>query len=240
MTANLVVQFELVCWNACFSGTFSSYQFSNEINKGKEFFEKIHFLFLWCLEGAVFSFVVFGGFWFILFGLVLEGLRWGEVARRATPHHLALFCFFFFFWGGGSLFWVLFVGKEPQKDIFVQYQRVFGKHIQRSSRGYRKHVRAFRRSLAKVNPVLANPPVFLQTSVCLLNIQCVQRPLPASDCRSRPPSPTQHWLSMLHCHDFVGLIIFEVRSLAAWQVPSPPTSVQTLAQYKEGHARTHM
>ena len=35
------------------------------------------------------------------------------------------------------------------------------------------------------------PLVFLQTSVCLLNIQCVQRPLPASDCRSRPPSPTQ-------------------------------------------------
>ena len=36
------------------------------------------------------------------------------------------------------------------------------------------------------------PLFFLQTSVCLLNIQCVQRPLPASDFRSRPPSPTQH------------------------------------------------
>ena len=36
------------------------------------------------------------------------------------------------------------------------------------------------------------PLFFLQKSVCLLNIQCVQRPWPASDCRSRPPSPIQH------------------------------------------------
>ena len=125
----------------------------------------------------------------------------GPPLQESTEHpagHLQRYgAYKFFFW----LF--RFSRQEPARErsgfflplvLAIAHKRLPNAFQNRvSSRGYRKHVRAFRRSLAKVKPCFGEPPCFfLQTFVCLLNIQCVQRPLPASGCRSRPPSPTQH------------------------------------------------
>ena len=61
-------------------------------------------------------------------------------------------------------------GQKDYLPTFYSRRIIFGNSmcfLRVSSRGYRKHVRAFRRSLAKVKPCFGEPPCSFSANVCL-------------------------------------------------------------------------